>query len=119
MSRFSKYGALDTQYGEERDSGFIGFNNRIRPDLLKQGILSDSQNGRMTLSGEWQVRKGIDNVTTSLITSTGITLPFTLNDSSAPVLNDSGAARVWDLKKNKIPAIRRVTILLLLKIQKQ
>tara|TARA_E500000318_G_scaffold100665_2_gene103529 strand:+ start:70 stop:2031 length:1962 start_codon:yes stop_codon:yes gene_type:complete len=95
MSRFSKYGALDTQYGEERDSGFIGFNNRIRPDLLKQGILSDSQNGRMTLSGEWQVRKGIDNVTTSLITSTGITLPFTLNDSSAPVLNDSGAARVW------------------------
>lgn len=95
MSRYSTYAGLDTQYGEERDSGFIGFNNRIRPDLLKQGILSDSQNGRMTLNGEWQVRKGINAVTSSLVAGSGLTLSFVLNDTSPPTIDDNAAPRVW------------------------
>jgi len=84
MSRFSSYGQFDSQMKDEMDSGFFGFNNRFRPDQLKPGVLADSQNGRMDLNGEWQVRKGIDILSSSLIIpGTGLTLPFTLDDLSA------------------------------------
>ena len=90
MSRFSSYGQADSQMQDELDSGFFGFNNRFRPDQLKDGVLSDSQNGRMDLNGEWQVRKGIDVISGSLLTAAGgLTLPFTLNDAAAPVLDDN------------------------------
>lgn len=90
MSRFSSYGQADSQMQDELDSGFFGFNNRFRPDQLKDGILADSQNGRMDLNGEWQVRKGIEVISGSLLTAAGgLTLPFTLNDASAPVLDDN------------------------------
>ena len=79
MSRFSSYGQFDSQMKDEMDSGFFGFNNRFRPDQLKPGVLADSQNGRMDLNGEWQVRKGIDIISGSLlIPGSGLTLPFTL-----------------------------------------
>jgi hypothetical protein len=90
MSRFSSYGQADSQMQDELDSGFFGFNNRFRPDQLKDGVLADSQNGRMDLNGEWQVRKGIEVISGSLLTAAGgLTLPFTLNDASAPVLDDN------------------------------
>jgi hypothetical protein len=90
MSRFSSYGQADSQMQDELDSGFFGFNNRFRPDQLKDGILADSQNGRMDLNGEWQVRKGIEVISGSLLTAAGgLTLPFTLNDAFAPVLDDN------------------------------
>ena len=90
MSRFSSYGQADSQMIDELDSGFFGFNNRFRPDQLKPGVLADSQNGRMDLNGEWQVRKGIDIISGSLlIPGSGITLPFTLDDlGTPPVLID-------------------------------
>lgn len=90
MSRFSAYGQGDSQMQDELDSGFFGFNNRFRPDQLKPGVLADSQNGRMDLNGEWQVRKGIDIISGSLlIPGSGITLPFTLDDlGTPPVLID-------------------------------
>ena len=47
MSRYSTYGALDDRIGEDLEAGFIGFNNRLRPDQLTSGILFDSKNGRM------------------------------------------------------------------------
>jgi hypothetical protein len=90
MSRFSSYGQFDSQMKDEMDSGFFGFNNRFRPDQLKPGVLADSQNGRMDLNGEWQVRKGIDIISGSLlIPGSGLTLPFTLDDTgTSPVLVD-------------------------------
>jgi len=81
---------------DEFDAGFFGFNNRYRPDQLKQGVLADSQNGRMNLNGEWQVRKGIDAVSSVLINpSSGITLSFTLNDSSPPTIDNDAQPRIW------------------------
>jgi len=60
MPRYRTYGALDDRVVRDGDIGFIGFNNRIRPDQLGQGVLSDSQNLRLDLNGEAQVRKGIE-----------------------------------------------------------
>jgi hypothetical protein len=95
MPRYSGFGAGDTRILDEFDTGFSGFNNRFRPDQLKQGILADSQNGRMNLNGEWQVRKGIDVITNQLVSGGGITLPFTLNDASPPVIDDNSQPRIW------------------------
>ena len=88
MPRYSTYGARDDRVAEDGDRGFVGFNNRLRPDQLKPGILADSQNGRMGLNGEWEVRKGIDEILTPVTTTNALTIPFTLNDSSPPVIDD-------------------------------
>ena len=77
MARYDTYTRFDDRINEELDRGFIGFNNRLRPDQLTSGILFDSQNGRMAQNGEWQTRKGIDNIKAPLVTgSTALTLPF-------------------------------------------
>ena len=82
MPKYRTYGALDDVVSEERDRGFTGFNNRLRPDQLTPGILFDSQNGRMAQNGEWQTRKGIDNIKAPLSTGTSaLTLPFYLMDA--------------------------------------
>jgi hypothetical protein len=62
MARYDKYGNNDDRTLEDRDFGFKGYNNRLRPDQLPQGFLSSSINGRLDLNGEWQVRKGIENI---------------------------------------------------------
>jgi hypothetical protein len=62
MSRYDTYTSKDDVIREDLDIGFKGFNNRLRPDQLTAGILFDSQNGRMAQNGEWQTRKGIDNI---------------------------------------------------------
>lgn len=95
MPRYSGYGTADSRILDEFDTGYFGFNNRFRPDQLKPGVLADSRNGRMNINGEWQVRKGIDVVTTNLVPGAGITLPFVLNDASPPVLDDSSQPRIW------------------------
>jgi len=60
MARYDKYGKQDDQIAEELDTGFIGFNNRLRPDQLPTGVLTESKNGRLGINGEWQTRKTID-----------------------------------------------------------
>ena len=96
MARYSSYGQNDSQMLDDFDTGFFGFNNRFRPDQLKTGILADSRNGRMDLNGEWQVRKGIEAVSNVLITpGTGLILPFTLNNSNPPTIDDSAQPRIW------------------------
>jgi len=60
MPTYSSYGALDDQILRDGDVRFIGFNNRVRPDQLGKGMLADSQNMRLDLNGEAQVRKGIE-----------------------------------------------------------
>ena len=78
MPRYSAYGARDDRVQEDGDRGFVGFNNRLRPDQLKPGMLADSQNGRMGLNGQWEVRKGIDQILTPVTTTGALVLPFTL-----------------------------------------
>ena len=81
MARYDTYTRFDDRMLEELDRGFIGFNNRLRPDQLTSGILFDSQNGRMAQNGEWQTRKGIDNIKAPLsVGGSALTLPFTLDD---------------------------------------
>lgn len=75
MARYDRYGALDDQVVEDLDIGFSGYNNKLRPDQLKQGILSESLNGRMGIGGEWQVRKGIDLVAAPFAVG-NFTVPF-------------------------------------------
>ena len=60
MARYDRYGKQDDRIVEELDTGFIGFNNRLRPDQLSAGVLTESNNGRLGLNGEWQTRKSID-----------------------------------------------------------
>jgi hypothetical protein len=60
MARYDKFGALDDAIGTDGDYGFIGFNNRLRPDQLIRGMLADSRNMRLDRNGEAQVRKGVE-----------------------------------------------------------
>lgn len=60
MPRYDKYGSRDTAIISAGDSFFLGMNNRLRPDQLEPGIMAYSQNGRMSVNGAWQPRKGID-----------------------------------------------------------
>lgn len=79
MARYGKYGANDDQYVEEVDSNFIGFNDRSRPDALKQGMFVSSNNFRFDLGGVAEPRKAITNVSTPFTEDTAaITLPFYL-----------------------------------------
>jgi len=77
MSRYASYGSLDDRIAQDGDVGFVGFNNRLRPDQLQAGMLSDAQNIRMDRNGQAQVRKGVDLVNAPLSVSlSALTLPF-------------------------------------------
>ena len=60
MARYDRYGKQDDRIAEELDTGFTGFNNRLRPDQLPTGVLTESNNGRLGLNGEWQTRKPVN-----------------------------------------------------------
>lgn len=61
------------------DSGWIGFNNRVRPDQLPRGMLADAQNVRIDRNNEVQARKGIElKSNAGLETGAALTLPFYL-----------------------------------------
>ena len=60
MPEYRTYGGLDDRIAKDGDYGFIGFNNRIRPDQLQKGTLADAQSIRLDRNGEAQVRKGIE-----------------------------------------------------------
>jgi hypothetical protein len=97
MARYDTYIRGDDRVQEELDFGFIGFNNRLRPDQLKPGILGDSQNGRLSENTEWQTRKGIDNIKAPLaVGGSALTLPFNLDDTGTrPELNDNAVNEVY------------------------
>ena len=60
MPQYDSYGALDDRISKDGDRGFIGFNNRLRPDQLQAGVLADARNVRLDRNGEAQVRKGVE-----------------------------------------------------------
>ena len=59
MQEYRSYASLDDRILKDGDVGFVGFNNRLRPDQLQGGMLADAQNVRFDRNGEAQVRKGI------------------------------------------------------------
>jgi len=88
MARYSSYGNLDDRISEDLDQGFVGFNNKLRPDQLNSGILTESNNGRMDLNGEWQPRKGME-IFSSPFSAAVFTVPFYLYES-IPAVAGSG-----------------------------
>jgi hypothetical protein len=70
--RYRSYGREDDQMKEDLEIGFSGFNNRLRPDQLKPGVLAQSKNGRLDLNGEWQVRKGVNVLNTPFVTGSAV-----------------------------------------------
>ena len=60
MFEYRSYSQLDDRILSDGDVGFVGFNNRLRPDQLQGGMLADAQNVRFDRNGEAQVRKGIE-----------------------------------------------------------
>lgn len=95
MSRYSTYGQLDDPIVKDGDRGFIGFNNRLRPDQLQPGILADAKNVRMDRNGEAQVRKGVELILAPLaVDEDALSLPFDLptafeeGDETTAILND-------------------------------
>jgi hypothetical protein len=102
MARYDKFGALDDAIGTDGDYGFIGFNNRLRPDQLSRGMLADSRNMRLDRNGEAQVRKGVELVLAPLAVGVdALTLPFDLptvgqeGDSITAILNDNAINAIY------------------------
>ena len=93
MARYSSYGNLDNRIAEDLDQGFTGFNNKLRPDQLRPGILAESNNGRMDINGEWQPRRGIELFSSPFVAGV-FTLPFYLYESIPAV---SSYSRVGDI----------------------
>ena len=90
MPRYSAYGSLDDRVQEDGDRGFTGFNKRLRPDQLEPGILANSENARLGTNGEWQVRKGIDKLTSPVTAgANSLTLPFFLKDTPEDTTNEA------------------------------
>ena len=83
MPRYDRYGNLDDRIDQDGDVGFVGFNNRLRPDQLQAGMLSDAQNIRTDRNGQAQVRKGVDLVTAPLsVGPNAMTIPFFILDAT-------------------------------------
>ena len=113
MSRYSTYGSLDDRIGQDGDVGFVGFNNRLRPDQLQAGMLSDAQNIRTDRNGQAQVRKGVDLVSAPLSTGTSaLTLPFTLvvDDTSVTATRTDATVVLTNITATDFPSSGTVNI---------
>ena len=102
MARYDKFGALDDAIGTDGDYGFLGFNNRLRPDQLSRGMLADSRNMRLDRNGEAQVRKGVELVLAPLaVGGDALTLPFDLptvgqeGDGITAILDDDAVNAIY------------------------
>ena len=96
MSRYRSNGQLDDQIVESGDSHFIGFDTRLHPTLLKEGIAQRSENMRFD-DFTATVRKGIDRITDNVIVAGNpLILPFQLGGSIpiASITETGGTAYV-------------------------
>ena len=88
MPRYDKYGPKDDRALEDLDLGFIGFNNRLRPDQLAAGMLAECNNARLDRTGSWNLREGVDSIGAPIATGVdALVLPFTLaaDDTDAAI----------------------------------
>lgn len=90
MARYDSYGSLDDRIIEDLDQGFVGFNQKLRPDQLRAGVLAESNNGRMDLNGQWQPRRGMELFSAPFNPSV-FTVPFYLYES-IPAVAGSGSS---------------------------
>jgi hypothetical protein len=102
MPEYRSYGARDDRVAKDGDVGFIGFNNRLRPDQLQAGMLADAQNIRLDRNGEAQVRKGVELISEPLAVGTdALTLPFDLpttgqiGDGITAILDDDAVNEIY------------------------
>lgn len=102
MPEYRTYGARDDRVTRDGDVGFIGFNNRLRPDQLQGGLLADAQNIRLDRNAEAQVRKGVELVTAPLaIGVDALSLPFDLptagqiGDGITAILDDDAVNEIY------------------------
>jgi len=102
MPNYSVYGSRDDRVSKDGDIGFVGFNNRLRPDQLSQGMLADAQNIRLDRNNEAQVRKGIELISAPITAgSSALTLPFTLptagqiGDGTTAILDDDSVNAIY------------------------
>ena len=102
MPEYRSYGARDDRVTKDGDVGFVGFNNRLRPDQLQAGMLADAQNIRLDRNGEAQVRKGVELVSEPLAVGTdALTLPFDLptsgqiGDGVTAILDDDAVNEIY------------------------
>ena len=102
MPSYSVYGSRDDRVAKDGDIGFVGFNNRLRPDQLAQGMLADAQNIRLDRNNEAQVRKGVELISAPIATgASALTLPFTLptagqiGDGTTAILDDDSVNAIY------------------------
>ena len=102
MPEYRSYGARDDRVAKDGDVGFVGFNNRLRPDQLQAGMLADAQNIRLDRNGEAQVRKGVELISEPLAVGTdALTLPFDLptagqiGDGVTAILDDDAVNEIY------------------------
>ncbi len=113
MSRYASYGSLDDRIAQDGDVGFVGFNNRLRPDQLQAGMLADAQNIRMDRNGQAQVRRGVDLVNAPLsVGLSALTLPFTLvaDDTSVTATRTDATVVLTDITATDFPSSGTVNI---------
>jgi len=113
MPEYRTYAGLDDRISKDGDVGFVGFNNRIRPDQLPPGILADAQNLRTDRRGEAQVRKGIDLIVSPLSSgAAALTLPFTLvaDDTSVTATQTGGAVVLTNVAATNFPSSGTVNV---------
>jgi len=107
MPEYRTYGRRDDRISRDGDVGFVGFNNRLRPDQLQSGLLADSRNIRLDRNGEAQVRKGVELVTAPLaIGGAALILPFYLvsDDSSVTVTQTGGELVITNVNATNFPS---------------
>jgi hypothetical protein len=93
MQEYRTYGGLDDRILSDGDVGFVGFNNRLRPDQLQGGMLADAQNMRFDRNGEAQVRKGIEVIEAPFAAGGDVLrLPTAAQLGSNPVIGDGVTA---------------------------
>ena len=113
MPEYRTYAGLDDRISKDGDVGFIGFNNRMRPDQLPPNLLADAQNIRTDRRGEAQVRKGLELIVSPLSTgSDALTLPFYLvaDDTSVTATQTGGAVVLTNVTATNFPSTGTVNV---------
>ena len=113
MPEYRTYANLDDRIAKDGDVGFVGFNNRMRPDQLPAGLLADAQNLRTDRRGEAQIRKGLELIVSPLSTGAdALTVPFYLvaDDTSVTATQTGGAVVLTNVTATNFPSTGTVNV---------
>ena len=113
MAEYRTYAQLDDRISKDGDVGFIGFNNRMRPDQLPPNLLADAQNIRTDRRGEAQVRKGLELIVSPLSAGgEALAIPFYLvaDDTSVTATQTGGAVVLTNVTATNFPSSGTVNV---------